>query len=227
MEQINQYERNISLKTVGLTFVRRWTTILLFFIPIAAVSYIVTNHIMTKTYQSSVTLSRNAAVSAAQYQLVQSKVKESIPATVEALAEDNVWHPAIKHSNGSKITAAEITKGLSWTALASNSIYVTFSFQSSDVKIVQATLQELAEQSVETLKTDATTSKDFANVSISTQATVATKNSSEKKYFLIALAAGAVLSLGIAFLDEILSDEVYDAKDVASWGVPAFDMKAR
>lgn len=227
MEQMPKYERSISLKTVGLTIVRRWTTILLFFIPIAAVAYIVTNNIMTKTYQSTTTLTNGAVISQAQWPLIEPRVKTSIEATVEALAVSDAEHTPVKHANGAAITAKEITSGITVSKYVANTLTFTISFQSTDSTIVQPVLAELAEQTVVTLKEDASTKTPFAAVSITSEASKAAKNSSEQKYFLIGLAAGAVLALGIAFLDEILSDEVYDAKDVAQWGVPAFDMKAR
>ena len=56
---------------------------------------------------------------------------------------------------------------------------------------------------------------------------VAAKNSSENKYLLIGIAAGVVVACGVAFIDEIMSDEIYDSKDMADYGIPAFDLKVK
>ena len=50
--------------------------------------------------------------------------------------------------------------------------------------------------------------------------------SGTNKYLIIGIAAGAVLALGLAFVDEIISDEVYDRRDVELLGSPSFEITA-
>ena len=45
-----------------------------------------------------------------------------------------------------------------------------------------------------------------------------------KTYLLIGLAASAVLGLGIAFMDELISDEVYDEDDLALLGSSSYGL---
>ena len=213
---MDKYERNISLRTIYLTIIRRFKTILLFFVPIALIVLVFTTFIMTKTYQSSATITNasGSAISTQAYQSMQLALKktEFIDSVVEQLKTDEV-----KHSNKKEIVASEITSGLSFGTLATNSISVKISFQSTDSKIVQPVLKTLTTKYAESQTT----------YNVTSEASGAVKNSSERKYLLIGVAAGLVVACGIAFLDEIFSDEVYDAKDIANYGIPAFDMKVR
>ena len=62
------YERNISLRTIYITLLRRIEVILLIFIPVALISFIVTNFGMQKQYTSSMVIRRtdNANLTPAQ-----------------------------------------------------------------------------------------------------------------------------------------------------------------
>jgi capsular polysaccharide biosynthesis protein len=217
---MEKYEKSIGLKTIYLTLVRRFHIILLLFVPIALGSFIVTNLIMKKTYQSSSTIAKTTAFTAAHYQNAQLTIKNETNLTKVA---DNLKNNGILHSNGTAITINEINSGLSFSAFNSSNQSVSLSlyFQSNDNKIVQPTLAELTTVSIETLKTH----KDFETTYITKEATKAVKNSKENQYFLIALAAGAVVSLGIPFVYEIISDELYDADDVKMLGCDAFELK--
>jgi capsular polysaccharide biosynthesis protein len=217
---MEKYEKAIGLKTIYLTFARRFHIILLLFIPIALGSFIVTNLIMKKTYQSSSTIAKTTAFTAAHYQNAQLTIKSETNLTTIA---DNLKNNGVTHSNGSTITIKEINSGLSFSAFSSSNQSVSLSlyFQSTDSKIVQPVLAELTTVSVEVLKTK----KDLETTYITKEASKAVKNSQESKYFLIALAAGAVVSLGIPFVYEITSDELYDADDVKMLGCDAFELK--
>lgn len=217
---MEKYEKSIGLKTIYLTLVRRFHIILLLFVPIALGSFIVTNLIMKKTYQSSSTIAKATAFSAAHYQNAQLIIKSDTNLTKIA---DNLKNNGVTHSNGSTITINEINSGLSFSAFSSSSQSVSLSlfFQSRDNKIVQPVLAELTTISVESLKIQ----KDFETTYITKEATKAVKNSKENQYFLIALAAGAVISLGIPFVYEIVSDELYDADDAKMLGCDACEIK--
>ena len=216
---MQKYENTIGLKTIYLTFVRRFRLILLIFVSIVSVSFIVTNFFIKKTYQSSSTITKEVVFTANHYQNAQLTIKsESVLATVATNLENN----GILHSNGSKITSNEINSGLSFSAFSSSnpSLSLTIYFQTTDKKIAQSVLYEITSVSVSTLKN----SKDFAQTYISQDATKPYKNSKENQYFLISLAVGIVLSLGIPFIFEIVSDEVYDEDDVALLGSPSYGL---
>ena len=225
---MDRYEKQIGLKTIYLTLARRFHIILLIFIPIALATFIVTNFMLTKTYQSTVTLNRGAVISAAQYQVIQNYVSdtssdETKPGAIYTTAL-NLKTADVKHANGNEITVAEIKSGLSFATLATNSISVNFSFTSSDKSITEKVMDELAKNAVEYLKSDRNSSKaEYTNLAAS-KATAASKNSSENKYLLIGLAAAVVLALGIPFVYEIVSDQVYDKDDITSFGADAFTL---
>ena len=216
-----KYEKNIGLKNIWLTIIRRFKTILLIFVPIAVTTLIVTTFVLTKTYQSSATISKTTVFNAAQHQILQSYAsnEETITKMVDKLKEKD-----IKHSNGKEISASDIVSGLSFSALNTSSIYVTIFYQTTDKSIAQPVLEELTAITVDTLKNDETTKKDFSSVAISSSAGAAVKNSKEKKYLLIGIAAGLVVACGLAFIDEVISDEVYDKSDVELLGCEAFEL---
>ena len=215
---MNNYEKSIGLKTIYLTIIRRWKIILFLFIPIALVSFVVTNFFMTKTYQSSVTVSKDTAFSATHFDKFKTALKSSDLATTvaDALKEDGT-----KHSNGNEITASEILSGLSFTTPATTAVSATFSFQSTDNTITQPVLAKFADSAVESIKAVS----EFKGIKVTSTASAAVKNSSERKYLIIGIAAGAVVALGGAFIYEIISDEVYDKGDVEMLGCPAFELK--
>lgn len=217
---MNSYERSIGLKTIYLTLIRRLLFIVLIFVPIAFGSFIATNFLMTKTYVSNVVMSKTTVFNASTYNLISVNYKktELLSSVLTKLSEDE-----IKHSNGTPIKESELSLGLSLSALNTSSISVTISFQSRDSKIVQPVLSEYASLAVEVLKNSG---GDLNTLSITSNASEHKKNSREDKYFLIALAAGAVLALGIPFVYEIFADEVYDKDDLKAFGVEGFEIKA-
>lgn len=217
---MEKYEKSFGLKTIYLTFVRRFHVILLLFIPIALGSFIITNFFLKKTYQSSSTLTKSAIFSAAHYQNVQLTIKSEENLTKIA---DKLKAGGISHSNGKEITINDINSGLSFSpySVSNASVSITIYYQSGESKIVQPIMAELTTISVEALKAN----KDFSDIYVSKEATKAVKNSKENRYFLIALAAGAVISLGIPFVYEITSDELYDADDVKNLGCDAIELK--
>lgn len=225
---MDRYEKQIGLKTIYLTLARRFHIILLIFIPIALVTFIVTNFMLTKTYQSSITLNRGAIITAAQHQVMQNYVMdttsdETRPGAIYTTSL-NLKEAGVKHANGNEITVAEIKSGLSFPSLATNSITCSFSFTSSDSSITQKVMNELAKNAVAYLKSERNaTRNDYVNLTYS-DATPASKNSSENKYLLIGIAAAVVLALGIPFIYEIVTDQVYDKDDIISFGGDAFTL---
>lgn len=215
---MDKYERSISLKTIYLTLVRRFKLILFLFIPIAAASVVVTQFVMTKTYQSSSVVSKTAVFNAGHYQTLKLAFTNSeLLDNVKAKLDEN----EIKHSNGNEVTISEISSGLTFSALNTNDVSVTVYYQSTDKSITQPVLNQLVTLGVEGLKES---SKDFAALSVTKEASEGVKNSKEKKQLLIGLAAGVVVALGLPFVYEIISDEVYDKKDVEMLGCASYEI---
>ena len=221
---MDSYERSIGLKTIYLTFVRRYIYILIIFVPILMVSFFVTNFGMRKTYQSSAVVSKNAVFNAAQYQTYQNIVTSDT--TLKTVAED-LKAQKITHSNGAEITTGEIASGISLSAFnsSSTSINVTLYYQSSEQGIITYVLNSVAKTSA-----TAALAKDasgFAGIAVSSEAGTPSMNSNNRKYFLIAVAAGAVLALGVPFIYEIVGDEVWDKNDVENLGCEGFNLKLK
>ena len=208
------YEKNIGLKTIWLTIIRRFEYILFIFIPIALTTLIVTSFVLTKTYQSSVTVS-TANDFTTNFQLLQIYFSDNniLNSTIESLrSEKNI-----------EITVSEITTGLSFTApTVTNKFSGKVSYQSTKSNYVQPVLDMLSNKVVEYAK-EKDNSK-FGTLTISSAASVARKNSSENKYLLIGLVAGLVVAFAIPFIDEIISDEVYDSKGIQQLGCEAFEL---
>ena len=222
---MEKYEKFIGLKTIYLTLARRFHFILFIFLPIALASFVVTNFMLTKTYQSTVTVSSNAAIAAADYQVLQTYVKKvgtaDNPGTLDTVVT-NLKENGVKHSNGSEITINEISSGISFNSLASNSISVSFTFQTTEQAIAKPVLDEVAKVALANLKASNT---KYNVYNVSGEATAGVKNSKERQYFLIALAAGFVVACAVPFVYEIIADEVYDKEDVEMLGSPSFEIK--
>ena len=235
------YERSISLKTIWLTIIRRWVGIVLIFAPIALASYIVTQKIMTKTYSSSIDLNNTAVVTTPQHSILASAIKDkSLSYTVTIPAEEEggeattetvyVFPEAarllaaegIKNSNGKAITPEEIISGYSILGLASNSLKVTLSFTSKDNAIPKLILDTATPLIYKAAEPRITGTKAF----VVSEASAVAKISKENTYLFIGLAAGFIVACALPFIDEIVSDEVYDAKDVRMLGCDGFEIKA-
>ncbi len=214
---MQNYERVITLKTIYLTLVRRTEMILLFFLPLFLASYIVTNHVMAKTYTSSTVINNGgSAINQATYSAMGLALKTG---SIFEKTEDALADSGLKHSDGSAITVSEISSGLSFSTFVSNMVAFTVSFSSSDNTIVQSVLKEYSTVALESV------SETYPNLAIYSAATEATKTSSENKYFFVGVAASLVLALGIPFVFEILADEVFDADDIQMLGAPGFEIK--
>lgn len=233
-----QYERTIGLKTVGLTFLRRFLDIIVVFVPIALGTVIVTQKVMKPTYSSSITISNNAAISQANYNVMSSSLKNSKLSYKEKVKveeeETEVEHfvyteaatklaeEGIKNVGGVAFTAEALSSSISMGAYASNMTNLTFTMSSKDKTLPKKVLDITMPYVNNAYKKNIS---NMTNLKVGT-AKEASKSSSEDKYLLIGLAAGFVLACGFAFIDEIVSDEVYDEKDVANLGCPGFMIKA-
>ncbi len=222
---MENYEKSIGLKTIGLTFLRRFHMILIIFLPMALASIIVTQFLLTKTYQSSVTMSRGAGttITTSQYTVMQTYIRDS-SVNAEDHTKDGAVAKAVTklESQGIKITANDINKGLAFPSAKDGAISFTFSFTSINSALVQPVLKAVSESAVENMSLI----EGYKNTRIESAASGATKNSKEKTYLIIALVASAVVALGVPFVYEIVSDEVYDRKDIESLGCEGFVLTA-
>lgn len=211
---MENYEKSIGLKTIWLTFARRWKLILVIFIPIALGAFVVTRFMLKTTYSSSAQISTNSALDANKYSVLKNAIdKEEVYETAANSLKDN----SVTHAGGAAITVAEIKSGMTFTAVTTG-IYVPVSYTTKEQGIAQKILEAYTTAALEKTKTL------YATAEISTPASVEKKNSDFKKYFLIALAADLVLALGIPFVQEILDDEVYDKKDIEMLGSEGFEL---
>lgn len=211
---MESYEKSIGLKTIWLTFARRWKLILVIFIPIALGAFIVTRFMLKTTYSSSAVITTNSALDINGYNRVKNEItKDEVYESAAYSLKEN----SITHAGGAEITATDIKSGITFTAFTSG-IYIPVSFTTSEQGIAQNVLEAYATSAKEKAKT-------LYNASdISTHASTEKAESDFKKYFLIALAADLVLALGIPFVQEILDDEVYDRKDIEMLGSEGFEL---
>ena len=217
MDETLKYEKRFGLKTIWLTFVRRWKLILLILIPLAGISFGAIKILIKPTYQSSTSVTKNtaAALSQADHNNIAACYTDSevLAATVELLATDEY-----------KITiaASTIRNGLSVATFKSGEASVDITFGSKTKMDSQKILSALNVKAIEKIKTGP---YSLANAKAS-DATKTSEVSSAKKYLLIALAASLVVALAIPFIDEIISDEVYDKKDIEYIGCEGFEIDA-
>lgn len=225
---MDKYERTIGLKTIWMTITRRWYVFFMIFIPISLISYIVTDKMLTKTYVSSVSISRGAGlvISTAQHTVMQTYFTDTTenkedPTKSGAIAKA----VAALVQEKATVTVADIKAGISFNTMANNSASFTVTFTSKNQAMAQPILKAVSEFAIENMNNSGL--NDYKNSYIVSPASTATKNSKERTYFLIALAAGFVVAFGIPFVDEIVSDEVYDKYDIESLGCSAFEVKAK
>ena len=223
---MNKYEKTIGLKTIWITIIRRWQIFLAVFIPICLISFVVTNFMLVKTYVSTISINRGTGttISTAQYTEMQSYIVDltintsnpeksgALVLASQKLAKEDIF-----------ISSSEIKEGISFATFTNGSSSFSFSFTSSNQSIVQRVLQVVTETAIEKMGDNA----GYKNSQIVSPASAPIKNSKERTYFLIALAAGFVVAFGIPFVDEIVSDEVYDKYDIESLGCSAFEVKAK
>lgn len=218
---MQEYERSISLRTIYITLVRRIELILLIFVPIELVAFVVTNFILPKSYTSTTTLALSSGTITPtvynDYQVKHFKSEATISTVYETLKNDGV-----KHVKGGEITKNEISGGIAFSTLANSNAYsFAITFKSSDSSITKAVLSQIADKGLESLKTADPNTKLY----ISASASDSVKTSKENTYFLIAIVGGLVLACGIPFVYEIVSDRLYDRKDLAVWGAEGFELK--
>ena len=210
---MEKYEKAIGLKTIWLTLVRRWKIILIIFVPAALATLVVTQFFVPKQYQSSATFLNNANLTATTHNAAQLQIQkeETLTKAVSYLEADY---------SITNISASTILNGLSFTAFnSSNPGIVKFSYTTKTQSTAKPVVDCVSKAALEELKANG-----FDKMVISSPASNPASLGKGKQYLLIGLAASAVLGLGIAFVEEIVSDEVYDEDDVAMLGSSSYGL---
>lgn len=238
---MENYERQIGLKTIYLTLIRRFIFIFVIFIPVAIASFVVTQKLLPVSYQSSVTYKNGNgnAITTAHHSNMQTFLRDTVVISEEQKAENPSYQSgavtkAVNKLNEQNITidAAAINSGLTFGSFTNNATSFTVTFTTNTNGIADKVLQALVDAVKENISEGYTgTSKIDAayknfNASNASAASSAASVKKNRNYLLIALAAGLVLALGVPFVYEIVSDEVYDRKDIEGLGSDSFELAA-
>ena len=208
-----KYEKTISLKTIWLTFVRRWKIILIIFVPAALATLIVTQFFIPKRYQSSVTFLNNASLNATTFNAVHFQIQK------EATLTKATQYLEANYSI-TNISPSIILNGLSFSTYNSNDPgIIKFAFSYNKQNVVKPVAEAVSKAALEELAVNG-----YDKMVISSPASSPTSTGKGKQYLLIGLASSTVLGLGIAFVDEIVSDEVYDEDDIAMLGSSSYGL---
>lgn len=209
---MEKYEKTIGLKTAFLTFIRRWKIILIIFIPSFVLTVVITQFFIPKQYQSSATFLNNTNLTATTHSSAQLQIQKEATLTKAANYLEVDYSISLETS--------KLLNGLSITPFNSNNpSIVKFSFSSKTQNIVKPVVEALSKAALEEMAVNG-----FDKMVISSQASDPVSVGKGKQYLLIGLAASAVLGLGIAFVDEIVSDEVYDEDDIALLGSSSYGL---
>ena len=205
LENVGKYEKQIGLKTIWLTLVRRWQLILCIFVPISLLSVLVTQAFMTKTYQSGfdITFSTNisGSLTGIQNTIKNKSTTDEVSANLRTTAQLD-------------ISSDYIYSNISFGKLDSANTTFSVYFQSTNKGIVEVVAKAIKDVAVPKL----------SSVSATSDVTEVSKNSKENTYMLIGFAIAAVFALGFPFAYEIVSDEVYDKDDVNDMGGNGFEV---
>lgn len=213
------YKESITGKTFLVAIVRRYILAILIFLISVVLAFITSRYLITKTYESSINIEKKNAFNADQHQLVLTTATEKNNVITIA---NNLKIKNIKHANSKEITTEEIYSGTSIKSLVSGSKYVTLSFESSDTSITKYVIAEIANVTATSLVKSG--KSDFSSVVVSSDATEPVKNSNENLYFLIIIIGGLIVSLAVPLAVEILSDRVYDKRDIEELGGQSFEI---
>jgi capsular polysaccharide biosynthesis protein len=216
---MKKYERQIGLKTIALTFIRRFDILLIIFLPVLIGSFVATQFIMTKKYYSNIVVSKfSNTITSEQYQNIKLHCLDD---GIVDTAVTNLSNNGIKHFNGTAITSNDIKNGMSFPKYVSSNSE-TLSFVSTDKTITKPVLTEVTTLVVELVKKSWS---QLSDLHISSNATEASKDKTPLKYFLIASAAGLGVAFVTAFVYEIASDRLYDCSDIRNMEFSAVSFK--
>ncbi len=208
---MKKYEKLISFKTLWLLFVRRWKIILVIFVPALLATFVVTQFFVPKQYQSSASLFNNTASNTQTHSSIQLGIQKEKTLTKAVQSLETEYSISI--------TTNEILSGLSCSAYDPNNPgLVKFAFVSKKQNVVKPVADAISKAAYEELIAD------YPKLTISAHASNPISVGKGRTYFLIGLVASAVLGLGIAFVDEIVSDEVYDEDDIALLGSSSYGL---
>lgn len=212
---MKKYEREIGLKTLGLTFKKRWLAMLLILVPIVGASFIVTNKMFDNKFQSTSSIERPKIFDASTHAKLAMYVKsnEVIQKTFDSLSAKTVY------------TATDIQNSITTPTYNSSatSYYFVITFTNKVNSNMKVVLSKLTEAVVEVaLEKDP---KTFEGIKINQDASTPKNIANNNKYFYIFSAIGVILAIAVPFIFEITSDEVYDKKDIKKLGSKGFELK--
>ena len=208
------YEKRIGLNTLWQMMIRRWKIALVVFAPLVIATIVVSQFVIKKTYQSSASFYNTAGLNSSQHAEIISIIKSEEVAN-KAIEELSSSHPTII------ISTNDIISGLSFESFnSSKSGNVSFMFNYTIEKATQPILASVYNVAYTEIKSH------YPNLIKQSEASKAVNISKNNTYLWIGLGSSVVLALGMAFIDEIISDEVYDSDDIRYLGSPAFEITA-
>lgn len=211
---MEKYEKTIGLKTIWLTFVRRWKIILIIFVPATIVTLLVTQLFIPKQYQSNATLSNTSNLNAGTHSAVQNQIKKETTL--------NKASQYLQADYSVSLSSDKILNGLSFSAFSSTTpTLVSFSFSSNTKNVVKPVMESLKKAVLEELA-----NTDYKNMFFSSNPSEPKRVDKAKTYLLVGISVSLVLGLGIAFADEIISDEVYDEDEIELLGSSSYGLIA-
>ena len=216
---MRKYERQISFKTLFLSLIRRFD---MFFIALAisTIGSVLASQVFVKqAYYSTASLGRyDSVIKENQYNKTREYIisETTINATAKELEKNSIYH-----ANGNAISINEISEGITVESLATNSIYINLKFESTDKNITKDVLNYLASVTIDQIRSSG--DESIKGTKITRQASDPVKSSKNQKLLITGIVAGALISLVLAFLSEIILDEVYDADDINILGSKAYE----
>lgn len=218
---MKKYERQISFKTLFLTAIRRFDMFFVAFFIAALGSFIASKFIIKQTYYSTAAFERyDSVVKENQFNKTKEFVtsERTINATVKVLENENVYH-----ANGNKITADEISKGLTVELLETNTIYITVKFESKDKTIPKPVLYHLSKVAIDQINSGSEDS--IRGTKIASEASDPVLNNKNAKVLVTGLVSGLIVALVLAFVSEVILDEVYDVDDIEILGGKGYSVQ--
>ena len=211
-EAMKEYEKTIRLKAFWLTFIRRWKVILIILVPTAIITLFISQVFVPKQYQSTAVFLNNSNMTATQHSSAQLQIQKDV--TLDKASKD------LEDNYSITLTSSQILNGLSFAAFASNNPgVVQFFYTTNNKNHAKPVVEAVSKAALEELSLNG-----FDKMVISSSANNPVSVGKGKTYLLIGLAASIILGIGIAFVDEIVSDEVYDEDDITLLGSSSYGL---
>lgn len=214
--EVEKYAKTVSIKTIKLSFLKRWKFMVCFFSVITISSLIIVFAATRKSYTSTATLSKNWAFTSETYNIITKGINDDILENIEKSTKEN----NIKYSSGKDISLSDLKKGISFSALNTGSNLLAVAYTSQDSSITVFIVNEMANCIVESYM-------NFANMNglkIYDKATSFSTNDNRGKIIALVMIFNIVSSFSIPFIYEIYDDKVHDKEDVQLMGGVGFEL---